>query len=360
MKKKRLLSLLLALIVLCTACGNTAIAPNGEVDSGNQRIFTDSCGREVLVDKELTKVAVSGPLAQIVVFALAPEKMVGLASEWDSMAEEYLATEHYQMPILGQLYGGKGEINLEELLAVAPQIVIDIGEAKEGMAEDLDALQQQTGIPFVHIDAYLENTAEMFGIVGELLGVEEQAEKLANYWTTHFDMVNSILDEVGESKADLLYIAGDEGLNVVANGAYHSEVIDMFSNNLAVVENPSSKGTGNEVDMEQMLMWNPQYLIFDSESIYGQVAERPEWQNMDAVKSGRYYEVPAGPYSWMGFPPSVQRILGMMWMEQLLYPEYCDFDLKAAVKEYYSLFYHCELSDAQYEALVANSLGKVG
>ena len=264
------------------------------------------------------------------------------------------------MPVIGQLYGGKGEINLEELLAVAPQLVIDIGEAKDGMAEDLDALQQQTGIPFVHIDAYLDNTAEMFRIVGDLLGAEEQAEKLAAYWTTHFDMVNDILDEVGDSKAELLYIAGDEGLNVIANGAYHSEVIDMFSNNIAIVENPSSKGTGNEVDMEQLLMWNPQYLIFDSESIYDQVAERPEWQNMDAVKAGRYYEVPAGPYSWLGFPPSVQRILGMMWMEQLFYPEYCDFDLKEAVTEYYSLFYHCELTDAQYEALVANSLGKVG
>ena len=359
MKATRIISLVLALIMLCTACGSR-VSSEENVPTEEKRVFVDSCGREVLVDKEITKVALSGTLAQIVVFALAPEKMVGLVSEWDSMAKEYLATEYYQMPVIGQLYGGKGEINLEELLAVAPQLVIDIGEAKDGMAEDLDALQQQTGIPFVHIDAYLDNTAEMFRIVGDLLGAEEQAEKLATYWTTHFDMVNDILDEVGESKAELLYIAGDEGLNVIANGAYHSEVIDMFSNNIAIVENPSSKGTGNEVDMEQLLMWNPQYLIFDSESIYDQVAERPEWQNMDAVKAGRYYEVPAGPYSWLGFPPSVQRILGMMWMEQLFYPEYCDFDLKAAVKEYYSLFYHCELTDAQYEALVANSLGKVG
>lgn len=359
MKATRMISLVLALIMLCTACGSK-VGNDENAPTEEKRVFVDSCGREVLVDKEITKVALSGTLAQIVVFALAPEKMVGLVSEWDSMAKEYLATEYYQMPVIGQLYGGKGEINLEELLAVAPQLVIDIGEAKEGMAEDLDALQQQTGIPFVHIDAYLDNTAEMFRIVGELLGAEEQAEKLATYWTTHFDMVNDILAEVGESKAELLYIAGDEGLNVIANGAYHSEVIDMFSNNIAIVENPSSKGTGNEVDMEQLLMWNPQYLIFDSESIYDQVAERPEWQNMDAVKAGRYYEVPAGPYSWLGFPPSVQRILGMMWMEQLFYPEYCDFDLKAAVKEYYSLFYHCELTDAQYEALVANSLGKVG
>ena len=359
MKVTRIISLVLAITMLCTACGSK-VGNDENAPTEEKRVFVDSCGREVLVDKEITKVALSGTLAQIVVFALAPEKMVGLVSEWDSMAKEYLATEYYQMPVIGQLYGGKGEINLEELLAVAPQLVIDIGEAKDGMAEDLDALQQQTGIPFVHIDAYLDNTAEMFRIVGDLLCAEEQAEKLATYWTTHFDMVNDILDEVGESKAELLYIAGDEGLNVIANGAYHSEVIDMFSNNIAIVENPSSKGTGNEVDMEQLLMWNPQYLIFDSESIYDQISERPEWQNMDAVKAGRYYEVPAGPYSWLGFPPSVQRILGMMWMEQLFYPEYCDFDLKAAVTEYYSLFYHCELTDVQYEALVANSLGKVG
>ena len=37
-------------------------------------------------------------------------------------------------------------------------------------------------------------------------------------------------------------------------------------------------------------------------------------------------EVPNGPYNWMGFPPSVQRMLGMMWMAKLLYPETVDYD----------------------------------
>ena len=38
------------------------------------------------------KVAVSGPLAQIVLFALCPDKLVGIANEWDESAEEYLDT----------------------------------------------------------------------------------------------------------------------------------------------------------------------------------------------------------------------------------------------------------------------------
>ena len=109
MKATRIISLVLALIMLCTACGSK-VGNDENAPIEEKRVFVDSCGREVLVDKEITKVALSGTLAQIVVFALAPEKMVGLVSEWDSMAKEYLATEYYQMPVIGQLYGGKGEI----------------------------------------------------------------------------------------------------------------------------------------------------------------------------------------------------------------------------------------------------------
>ncbi|MEL7603059.1 MAG: ABC transporter substrate-binding protein, partial [Bacillota bacterium] len=55
--------------------------------------FTDSVGRTVEVPKDITKVAISGPLAQIVVFALAPDKLAGIASKWDKTAEQYLNTE---------------------------------------------------------------------------------------------------------------------------------------------------------------------------------------------------------------------------------------------------------------------------
>ena len=65
-----------------------------------------------------------------------------------------------------------------------------------------------------------------------------------------------------------------------------------------------------------------------------------------------------GPYNWMGFPPSVQRLLGMMWMSELLYPDTVDFDLYEKVSEYYQLFYHCDLTKEQYTELVKNSIGK--
>ena len=317
--------------------------------------FTDSAGRTVELPADITKVAVSGPLAQIVLFALCPDKLVGVASKWDATAEQYLATEYYNLPELGQLYGGKGELNLETLLASGAQVVIDIGEPKDTIVEDLDALQEQTGIPFIHITATTGTMADAYTKLGELLNMPEEAKTLSDYCAKVYARTQEIAGSV--DKAKVVYCLGDSGLNVIAQGSYHSEVIDLLANNLAVVEAPSSKGSGNEIDLEQLLLWNPDIILFAPDSIYASVGGDPAWQQINAIKNGTYYEVPLGPYNWLGFPPSVQRYLGMMWMAQLLYPDTAQYDLYTEVAEYFKLFYHSDLTEAQYDALVANSIG---
>lgn len=222
------------------------------------------------------------------------------------------------------------------------------------MAEDLDALQEQTGIPFVHIDAYLASMDDTYAMLGDLLAMPNEAQGLADYCRYAYDKVKAIADSV--EKVNLLYVTGEEGLNVIAKGSYHAEVIDMLCNNLAVVDEPSSKGTGNEVDMEQILNWNPDAAIFAPGSIYSTVADNENWQTIPAIRDGRYYEVPMGPYNWMGFPPSVQRILGMQWMAKVLYPDAADYDMYETTQTYFQLFYHCDLTAEQYAALTAHSL----
>ena len=359
-KTQRLLALLLALLMTLSlaACGGQANTPaeddNAADTPAETRVFTDSTGREVTVPAQIDKVAVSGPLAQIVLFALCPDKLVGVANEWDESAQQYLDEKYYNLPLLGQLYGGKGELNLETLLSSGAQVVIDVGEAKSTIVEDMNDLQEQTGIPFLHIDAKLVSMDETYTMLGDLLGMADEAKALADYCRTTYDSVKSAVD--GVEKADLLYITGATGLNVIAQGSFHAEVIDLLSSNLAVVDEPSSKGTGNEVDMEQILNWNPDVILFAPGSIYDTVAGNESWQTISAIQSGKYYEVPMGPYNWMGFPPSVQRLLGMTWMAKVLYPEAADYDLYTEVSTYFELFYHCDLTQAQYDALVANSI----
>lgn len=355
MKVKKWLAMLLAVVMVLSlaACGAQS---NPQTDD-TTRVFTDSVGREVEVPAQIDKVALSGPMAQIVLFALCPDKLVGVSNAWSTEAEQYLDEKYFTMPEIGQLYGGKGELNPETLLQSGAQIVIDVGEPKGSIAEDLDALQEQTGIPFVHITATTETTGDAYRMLGDLLNMKDEAETLAAYCENIYDRTVSIAGSV--EKANVLYVTGDMGQNVIAAGSYHAEILDLLTNNLAVVDEPSSKGTGNEVSMEQILTWDPDVVIFAPESIYDTVADDAAWQSVTAIKNGAYYEVPFVPYNWMGFPPSVQRYLGMMWLSKVLYPDAtAEYDLFSDVQEYYKLFYHCDLTQAQFDALVANSLGK--
>lgn len=355
--KKRVFCLVMALVMLlCAGCGSAAQVYE---DPGEYRDFTDSAGRSVSVPENITRVAVTGQLAQIVVFSLAPDKLVAIASDWSADAQEYIDEKYLEMPVLGQLFGGNSDMNVEELLKAAPQVIIDVGESKDSIGEDMDMIQDQSGIPTVHISADLDTMAQAYTMLGELLNVPEDAKALADYCTSTLQRTYDIMEQVGEDKVSVLYCLGDMGCNVICRGSYHSTVLDLLTENLAVSDAPSSKGTGNEVDMEQIYNWDPEVIFFAPYSIYEYVEEEAEWENLQAVQSGRYYEVPYGIYNWMGFPPSVQRYLGMIWMTKVLYPEYADYDMYEEVQEFYRLFFHCQITREQYDALVANSIGKL-
>jgi iron complex transport system substrate-binding protein len=321
-------------------------------------VFTDSTGREVEVPKNITRIAPSGPLAQIVLFAMAPEMFVGLASEWSPVDEQYIDTKYYNLPVVGQFYG-QGELNLEEIAKIDPQIIIDIGESKSSIVEDMDGIQEQLEIPTVHIEATTSTMGDTYRILGELLDKKKEAEVLAKYCDDVYKNTQDIISKVGEdNKADLVYSVGGDGLNVLAKGSFHAEIIDMVSNNIAVVDDISSKGSGNPVDMEQLILWDPDIIIFAPDGAYSNVASNEAWQQLEAIKNDRFYEVPMGPYNWIGSPPSVNRYMGMIWITQLLYPEQAQYDLFEETAKYYELFYHCELTKEQYAALVANSILK--
>lgn len=348
-KKKS--ALFFALLLIVSVFGN-AFA------SGESVLFTDSLGRTVECSKEVDRVAVTGQMAQIMLFALCPDKLAGIADPWDAGAADTIGPKYLDLPVLGQLYGGKGEANLETLILSGADIVIDIGEPKGSIGEDLDALGEQTGIPFIHITADVRSFGEAFRKLGELVGMREEAETLASYCERVYSETCALAENA--SKVRMLYIPGEDGLSVIAKDSYHSGIIDLIADNAAVVDAPSAKGTGNAVDFEQLLIWDPEVIVFAPDTVYGTVGMDPLWQSLSAISNGRYYEVPETPYNWLGFPPSVQCVLGMQWLTRLLYPEAMqDVDVNAVVKEFYSLFFHSELSDEQVSAFLERSVGKV-
>ena len=350
---KKALSLILVLMLFLCGCSNTPASAKTKT-----REFTDSTGRTVTIPAEIEKIAITGPLSQVYIIPLAGDMLVGVSNAYAEDAAQYLPSYIFEKTEIGQLYGGKGEMDLEALLAAAPDVVIDIGEPKGSMAEDLTALTEQTGIPFVHIDATVATASEAYRSLGKLLGREDKAEELAVWCEDAYSMIAAMMEKVdaADARKTLLYCLGDKGVNVIAQGSFHAETINMLSENLAVLEDVVSSGAGNEVDLEQILLWDPDVIIFAPDSCYDDIASSGQWQSIGAITRGDFFKTPTGPYGWLSSPPAVQRYLGMLWLGDLLYPEYTEYDLQTKVSEYYKLFYGCELTEEMYQTLVVNAL----
>lgn len=353
-RKRNFLWMAVILVVMM----ETFLACGTESTQKNEREFTDSTGRTVMLPEKVTKIAISGPLTQVYILPLAGDMLVGVSNAFSEEAEKYLPEYISETPEIGQLYGGKGEMDLEALLAAAPDVVIDVGEAKDTIKEDMESLTEQTGIPFVHIDATVETVPEAYRILGDMLGRSEKAEELASWCENTLDEMDALMKKVDEKGArkGLLYCLGADGINVLAEGSFHAETINYVSNNLAVVDNVVPHGDGNEVDVEQIMNWNPEIIVFSPDSIYDTVGDDPQWQGVNAIKNGSYYKAPYGPYGWLSSPPAVQRYLGLLWLGELLYPDEAEYDLREEVTEYYKLFYDCDLTNEMYHELTAGAL----
>ena len=328
-------------------------------EASGLREFTDDCGRTVEIPAKITSIVPASNIAQMYLIAAAPDKMKALAGAISPLEAQYLGERFNDLPVVGALYG-KGDLNTEELAKTAPEVAIDIGEPKDSIVEDLDDITERTGVQIVHIDAMWGELDHTFEKLGELLGDEAATKALADYCTQTNDTCAAVMKQVdaGDLRKKLVYCTGESGLSVLAYGTFHAEVLDQFAENIAVIDNPSGKGTGSEINIEQLLTWDPEVIIFEPEGYYASAGDDSLWQPLTAIKNGAYYEVPNGPYNWMGNPPACNRVIGAYWLLQTLYPDIANLDMKELTKQYYDLFYHYDMTDEEYQDLVSNSLGK--
>lgn len=351
----------IALALGLTACGGapTGSGGAGSAPAGDEAetvVFEDSAGREVEVPAKIDRIVPSGHTANQVLLTIAPEKLVGLSQEFTDDQLVYLGDRvSGDLPVLGAAFGAKGDLNKEAVAATGAQIIIDTGEYKEGMKEDLDALQEQLGIPVVFIETKLDEWAGAYRKLGELLGVEDRAEMLADYCDKAYSEVEDVMETIPEAdRVRVLYCLGESGTNVIAKGSFQANVVDMLADNVAVVDAPSGKGNGNESSLEQIAAWNPEVILFGPDSIYDTVGTDEAWSTIPAVRDGRVYKVPTSPYCWLNYPPTVNQVLGMQWLARVLYPEQFEGKDSAyeVARDYYKAFYDYDLTQAEYDELV--------
>ncbi len=322
------------------------------------RTIIDDAGRTVEIPVTINKVLCCGPVECILVYMLAPEKLGGWCFLPNSTeGAEYYDTQYASLPVVGGWYG-KNTGNYETFIALEPDIIF------ASDAATVEERQSKFGsIPVVCVNVFdtYDTMPASITRMGDILNAEEQAQKLIDYYNAAVDYVSSVLANISEDdKVTVYYAEGDGGLSTDPSGSQHTELIDFCGGlNVAVVEDQTGYGM-TSVSMEQILIWNPDIIIIGraaDATLYDKILSDPVWANLQAVKDGRVYLRPNNPFSWFDGPPGMNEIVGIYWMIQTLYPEFCtDLDLKAKVQEFYLDFYHYNLTDADYEALMANTI----
>lgn len=360
-KNTKLTALLLAmalLLPLLCGCGSsqTGYDPLAGVET---KTVTDSSGRSVEVPAEITRVAPSGSTAQMLLMPIAYDLLVGLSSSTSTAQRPYFPEEMWYLPTFGQFYGSKASLNMEALIAAQPQVILDLGDAKESIADDMDRIQKQTGIPTLFIEADLDDMAAAYRMLGSLLGRETEAEPLAAFIEETVAMAQANAAVIPEDqRKTVLYGTGSTGLACNAAGSSQADVIDLVGAvNAIVPEEVTNRGGGTTVSLEEVYVCDPDVILLTAGGPYDEV-QTNEWSELTAVKNGAYYEIPNLPYNWMSSPPSVNRVLGVWWLGNLLYPALYDYDMTEVAQEFYRIFWHYDLSAEEAADMLSRSTYK--
>lgn len=319
------------------------------------REITDDAGRKVKIKKDIQKAFSTSPVGTIAIYTLNPDKLAGWNNKLSSKDKEFILPEYHNLPVLGGWFG-KSTGNIEEILKIAPDIIISMGTIRETDVSLADRIQEQLNIPVVLIEGELTNIDKAYKFLGKLLGEKQRAQKLANYCkTTVEDVKNKAQKIPKEKKLKVYYAEGPEGLETDPEGSIHTKVLEMVGGiNVAKVDDKGGSGR-SDVSMEQLLAWDPDVIIAWDKSqggYYEGILENEAWKNIKAVQEGKVYAIPNRPFNWFDRPPSVNRVLGLKWLSNLLYPEIYSWDIKEEAKYFYKTFYHYDLTKDELEDLL--------
>lgn len=318
---------------------------------GAAATVTDSAGRAVPVPRKVERVFPAGPPAAILLYTLAPELLLGWPRANRAEELEFLLPGIGSRPEVGRITGRGNSANLEEVLALRPDLIIDSGAVRDTYVDLAKRVQAQTGIPYALLDGRFAAIPRSYEILGELLARQARARELAQVAGEMMRTVAARVERVPAAQRPRVYYArGPMGLETALGGSINIESLDFMGLRLVSAETPGGLA---RVGIEQVLRWDPDLIITIDQSFAANVREMPMWQGVRAVREGRVHLSPKLPFGWVDFPPGVNRLPGLWWLGKVVFPQLFPEDLGGITREFYRRFYGVSLTDAQVARVLA-------
>jgi iron complex transport system substrate-binding protein len=327
--------------------------------TGRAAGFVDAAERYVVVPDRVGRVMTANPAADVLVFVLAPEKLMGWSAPLSRGQRAYTPAKFARLPITGGLVRPNPAEAVQVVARMRPDLIIEAGPVTPEAAARAEQVQQQTGVPYLVLDNGIDATPHNLRIIGALLGAAERGDDLAKYTDNAIDsMRGRLLIAPADERPIVYYGRGPDGLETGLGGAQAMAAIDQTG----VINIAARLGRGEltRVTRDQVIDWDPAIIIAQQRSFYDSLLRSTAWRGLIAVASKRVYLAPADPFGWIDDPAGINRIIGLYWLTGLFYPDQYQEDLRTDAREFYDKFYRIKLTDQQLEALVRPAESRAG
>jgi iron complex transport system substrate-binding protein len=282
----RRLSILLLLLCLWGVLPPATMAGGIEV--------TDSAGRHVTIPTAIQRVMPAGPPAAILLYALAPEKLIGWPSALPPETAALLPPAYAGLPVVGRLTSKKPP-TAEAIAKLHPDLILDIGDVEPDYAALADKIQRETGIPYLLFDGRLAHSPEVLRKVAALLGEAAAGDGLADYAEAELKQIAAGLAGLPPTQRPGVYYArGATGLQTGPAGSLLGEIVEMAGGrNLAP---PTGSSAPAKTTLAEIARWDPDVVITQDAGLYRAMPDAPGWKGLRAVETHRIDLAPALPF----------------------------------------------------------------
>lgn len=378
---KKILALLLAALLpmsLLAACGSQPAPAPAEAPAQQEAPaepekpatieVTDMKGRTVMLPADIQRVVVTFNMEEY--FAVAGEegidKLVGWSHKyWEGRRQDAYDAFTAVYPQLADIpdVGYNGDISIEAIISLQPDVVLasSTGANYNALEPAFDNLRA-AGIECVFFDFHkqtVETHCQSVQLLGTILGQEERAQEIADFYTEQMSVVAERLADLPDEARPRVYMEFSMGPgqygNTWSEQMWGALIRTCGGTNIAA----GMEGASVDIAPEQVISANPEVIIFacsprndvSDNIVVGYSADealarehmeayktRDGWANLDAVKNNRM----GGLYHDLS--RHIFDFAGAQFLAKMIQPElFADLDPEANLAEFFERFMPVDL-----------------
>lgn len=319
MKKILLVSLVLIVIVII----GIIVAQIPTLTTTTQKtvitVVDDRKKTVVIANYPPQRIISIAPAITEILFALdLDDKVVGVTRYCDYPPKVKTMVKEGKITVIG----GFADPNIEKIVALKPDVVFAMHTLQLKIVESLE----KRGITVVFLDPNsIQDILDDILLVGKVTGKKVKAEKLVEEMKQHISYITNKTQNV-KYKPRVYYEVWHDPLMSVGPGTWIDELIKLAGGTNIFSD---AKTKYPKISSEVVIEKNPEIIIIKIGYMGGvakeEIAKRPGWNVIDAVRNNKIYEVDEN----ILIRPGPRIVEGLETLAKIIHPEL--FTVKTAL-----------------------------